>query len=737
MDSVADTSDAITKPQKPVALQVNASSIPKELKELSAWVIWDYRWNAKDGKYTKPPLDYRTGNPFPRNSIYLPTTTHATFAEAHMAACELDYAGVGLLILKGNGFGAIDLDDCVDADGAIEPYAQELIEQFATYTELSPSGRGVRMIFKLPPEGGVSTQKLRKRHIYNDRHYVTITGDVIGAYPVTELEQLELERVAMAWGVDLDSKTRADGCDLAVIPPGEPYTREELLAMGMGVGEVDTLFSDPGAGGRSKLLFNLVRAVAVRGGDNPGRLHGLAVECDLGAGALAGRTSADWMWRYTVGPALVWAGREKSRVAGEFGAEAWDADLVDGLAPTAVGGAGATETHPPNPSKFKLMDLAAFSADFRSANYFIKGLLPRGQIGMIWGPSGAGKTFVLFDLLFAISGGGGVWNGHRAVQSKVVYLCGEGHHGVKKRIRAYADRAGMSEAELDALPFKIVDGAPDLYSGEGDTLAVIEACRSSGLQGCDLLVIDTLAQASAGADENSSELSVVIKRCQVIARKLNCMVLLVHHAGKDVDRGSRGWSGLKGPLDIEILVNRPEAERDGRTMKVTKNKDGEDGVEYDFHLDPVKFTDDEGDPMTSCVVIWDSTLDSTGRVVPTAASQFNDGDHPTMPEGKEGEVLTVIATMLANGEGNVEDNSVDVGDLIEKLDELWTADGKARSKESLKATRNRAFRDLGEKYLLSRQGKKRVRLTELSSQIVTESAEKTEHLDFDYDDDID
>jgi hypothetical protein len=116
-----------------------------------------------------------------------------------------------------------------------------------------------------------------------------------------------------------------------------------------------------------------------------------------------------------------------------------------------------------------------------------------------------------------------------------------------------------------------------------------------------LVVIDTLAQVSAGADENSGkDMSVVLRHCRAVREHTGAMVLLVHHSGKDSTKGARGWSGIKGALDVEIEVARAGRLR---SATVSKLKDGSDGKEYAFELRTVEVgKDEDGDPITSCVV---------------------------------------------------------------------------------------------------------------------------------------
>lgn len=117
-----------------------------------------------------------------------------------------------------------------------------------------------------------------------------------------------------------------------------------------------------------------------------------------------------------------------------------------------------------------------------------------------------------------------------------------------------------------------------------------------------IVVLDTYAQVMIGGDENSAvDGGTAITHCKGIHRGSGAMVILIHHSGKDSTKGARGWSGLRAAADVEIEVIRSN---EHRAAKVTKLKDGEDGREYGFTLDPVMIgVDEDGEPITSCHLI--------------------------------------------------------------------------------------------------------------------------------------
>lgn len=113
--------------------------------------------------------------------------------------------------------------------------------------------------------------------------------------------------------------------------------------------------------------------------------------------------------------------------------------------------------------------------------------------------------------------------------------------------------------------------------------------------------MDTLARAIAGDDENSAQdMAAFIGRVSSIARETGAAVLVVHHPGKDDARGMRGSTALFAACDAVIKVT---ANGDLREVATEKVKDGVIGPLFSYRLKQVELgIDDDGDPITSCVV---------------------------------------------------------------------------------------------------------------------------------------
>ncbi len=241
------------------------------------------------------------------------------------------------------------------------------------------------------------------------------------------------------------------------------------------------------------------------------------------------------------------------------------------------------------------------SADFRPIpahefinakpqDWFIKNILPKAEVGTIYGQSGVCKTFFALDIAASIARGT-PWRGWKVKQGRVVYIAAEGAGGFKTRLAAYAKHHGI---DLATMPLFIIPQAPNFLSDD-DPLAVAAAIGP-----CDLIVLDTVSAVTPGGNENSSEgMGLLIAKAKQLHNATGATVLLIDHSGKNTSLGMRGWSGKYAAMDfvIEIINNG------GLMARIEKLKDGVEGTRLPFKLFTVDLGQDEdGDPITSCVI---------------------------------------------------------------------------------------------------------------------------------------
>ena len=157
------------------------SAIPAELKALPRWVL--FRLAPKNGKVTKIPVQ-ASG----RAASSTDPATWTTFEKAVAASTRFD--GIGFMF-DGSGYAGIDLDHCVDSGGVIEPWAETIIDSFATYAEFSVSVTGVHLICKGQFDG--PGRKHGGIEAYCRSRFFCTTGKTVpGSVPTIEDRQDEL-----------------------------------------------------------------------------------------------------------------------------------------------------------------------------------------------------------------------------------------------------------------------------------------------------------------------------------------------------------------------------------------------------------------------------------------------------------------------------------------------------------------------------------------------------------------
>ncbi|MCQ4631652.1 AAA family ATPase [Shinella sp. CPCC 100929] len=259
---------------------------------------------------------------------------------------------------------------------------------------------------------------------------------------------------------------------------------------------------------------------------------------------------------------------------------------------------------------------AISSALDAGAEPLIDGVLDQGTVAVLYGPSNVGKTFVAYDMSAAIAAGQ-VWNGHATTMGAVLYLATEGGKTSYKRLLALAKRRHLPPET----PIHIVPCTVDLFDPKADCQEVMGACREiEGSGPVRLVVVDTLARAMAGGDENSGkDMGQLVRNIDRIRAATGATVLIVHHTGKDAAKGMRGHSSLLAAIDTDFEV----LQEGGSTAAVFRNHKQRDLgklADLRFSLEVVDLgADDHGRPVSSCAVHWLSEFEDAPLAPPAQA----------------------------------------------------------------------------------------------------------------------
>ncbi|TAL45092.1 MAG: AAA family ATPase [Salinibacterium sp.] len=203
-------------------------------------------------------------------------------------------------------------------------------------------------------------------------------------------------------------------------------------------------------------------------------------------------------------------------------------------------------------------------------------IIPLGELAFIYGPPGSYKSFAAMTLGGAITKGASFAGCPLyGPAGAYLYMAAEGVHGARMRMKALT-----AEGRFD----------PDLayVDTSGVQFTDIRERRNFIAQLRDLphrprlLTVDTFARHGLGLDENSSrDSSLWVGSFEHVLQAVEATGLVIHHSGKDVDRGMRGSSALLGAASTVIRADR---EGEEVTLVCEKQRDHDEFEPLGFRL---------------------------------------------------------------------------------------------------------------------------------------------------------
>ncbi len=163
--------------------------------KLRLWVTW--RAETRQGKATKVP--WAPELKWTRASS-TDATTWGTRLLAEESARFDGRDGIGIMLAplgEGRHLGGIDLDSCIGDEGDVASWAREIVELVNSYTEVSPSGHGLKIYLEHDPREtlaeGMRWRKAVRRpspnggkepgiEFYLDRRYFAVTDQLFEGF---------------------------------------------------------------------------------------------------------------------------------------------------------------------------------------------------------------------------------------------------------------------------------------------------------------------------------------------------------------------------------------------------------------------------------------------------------------------------------------------------------------------------------------------------------------------------
>ena len=168
------------------SMAINKDKIPTELIDRPQWVSWGGTLND-DGSLNKVPINPKTN----RSSSSIDPETWGTIDEALHCTTNHKRYGIGFVFTEEDEYMGIDLDYCIDQEGHMHPTAQDIVGTFQSYTEITPSKRGVHIIIK----GKIPEDARNKKNdpnlfddpksaveAYSKSRYFTVTTKIVGVF---------------------------------------------------------------------------------------------------------------------------------------------------------------------------------------------------------------------------------------------------------------------------------------------------------------------------------------------------------------------------------------------------------------------------------------------------------------------------------------------------------------------------------------------------------------------------
>ncbi len=677
----------------PAFTQFNAANIPTILKNQKRWSVWRPQWIEKRQKFDKIPHNaYR-----PEYGISTKKLDKWADYDAALSA-QADhperFPGLGFCVTDIKNIVAFDLDHCFDDDG-LAPWADEIVKRVNTYTELSPSGNGLRM-FALGtlPEDWNNHDIGIELYGGSSERFLTVTGahlpgtpSRLTVLPRGLLASLEVQ-YRKAKTVTADSNPMPDIGELDELPE----YRDRLTRKAK-----DFLDTGENHGDRSRALFATAVALSAAG-LTPAECFTVlasneyAMECAMDHRRDDYDKALEYIWTTQCEKGKAVADETKAPSSRDFedlyGGDDMPPvrelktryDCDDLLYSTTEDDAPGSEDpmddfeafdddeeipdkrKPIKDNKYAFTQAGEFAANALDVSYLIDDVIPKAPLVTIFGMSTTGKSFVAIDLGMAIAQGL-PWRGHDVEQGTVAYICAEGAGGFKRRLQAYGN---YNDIDLAGIPFHVLGDAPNLSEVE-DTRELIIALKTIKPK---ITIVDTLAQSFQGNENSGEDIGRLLAHCKAIHKCTGSTVVLIHHSGKDTTKGARGHSSLRAACDAELEIIR---EGDARSITVTKMKDGDDGKEYPFKLITVDLgVNSKGKSITSCVI--EHTDES-----PKAVQNANKANQSTGEKGKyELAIIEIVGTFQTfNPDETVHPDEV-INAIMQRIP---PGDGKDRRRE--------------------------------------------------------
>lgn len=523
---------------KPATIQADLGNLPAVFwpyRDLKIWCLWS--WVLVNNRWTKPPFQ-----PNGSHAKSQGADTWCTYAEAIDAMKAGRGDGIGIMLFGMKQAEIIfDIDHCRDAaTGKIDAWAQEIIDEASSYTEVTPSGTGVRVL------GHGDIGRVHKRfnnvggvdgglEVYTagEARYITVTGmQVPGCWPVVSNIAVIAQRL-----VDNKGKLRPDQPSLAALSvtardfePAPAYQPGRVGSLGLMLGhdeggELDQLIRHGVPQGQRSEQFYRAVGLAKRLQWSPERLEQVMRQNPAGIASkylMPDRLNAEI--------ARAWG---KVEEPDGIPAYEWSAQGASAAAVNAGSGEPAPLTVPISSPWGEPAEAIP------AREWIIRGLMIRRHISILVAPGGSGKSLLSAQWAIALAIGMS-WGGWTPVKAEKVLLINAEDDGdeMRRRIHAACQVMNVNPRDLIGRLFLADDPRSIVVAKTNKDKVVVatplaDAIRKSVKDnGIGVVVVDPFAETFEGDENSNSEVKWAAAIWRAVARETSCSVMLVHHTPK-------------------------------------------------------------------------------------------------------------------------------------------------------------------------------------------------------------
>jgi len=559
------------------ALQIKLArlkNVPEEIKKNGKYCSWKLEPRKDKPKPAKVPYNPKTGQ---RANVADPST-FCSFDEA-LAHLTPEFNGIGILI--DGSISALDLDNCLNEQGHLTPMADDIVRTMNCYTEVSPSGRGIRILFTVAP--GYDFKK-NKYYINNQKigveayiadatpKYVTLTGNT--NTPGVGLEERSAELNQVLEKYMLRNKD-ADPADVATAnPAAQPPGRQPQLTAD------PNLIVQRIQSSRSGQLFQKLFDGDMSDYGNDHSKADLAF-CNFVAAFTKDPLVIDTIVRRSKLMRPKWDSPRGNTTYGRM--------TIDNAIRTAIQyeRTRAVAAQPP----VLVGDQPISASELMKLNlpelvFLVEGMLAQGTVAILAGSPKGGKSWLALELGLAIAGNT-KFLGCDTEQGGVLYLALEDSpRRIQNRLRKVL-QGGPAPDNM-----YLMNTAPPLLGGLLEQLDKILEAHSD----IKVVIIDTLQMVrmadSAGVFSYTNDyrdLGLFKKYSET--RRI--AMVLIHHVRKSKDDANpfndiAGTNGVLGAVDAAYILDRKRGETEA-TLHITGRDIPETSLAIDLDKDTMRW----------------------------------------------------------------------------------------------------------------------------------------------------